>query len=120
MQDPKTMTFVARAAAKDEQLSKIRQHENNEARLKAELAATEAQREKDEAYLVQVALADAAANQLILERYAHHLPPPSPPPPPAPEPAAEETQPAADPAATASPAPAAPAAEPAPAADPAA
>lgn len=113
MQDPSTMTFVARAAAKDDQLAKIRQHENNEARLKAELAATEAQRQKDEAYLVQVALADAAANQLILEKYAHHLPPPAPPAPPPPPPAAEVTeQPAADPAA---PAPAG-----APAADPAA
>ena len=46
----------------------IRRHEATELRLKGELTATQQQRENDEAYLVQVALADAAANQLILEK----------------------------------------------------
>lgn len=98
MQDPNTMSFSARAAAKDEQIRTIGTRETNEARLKKELADEEAARAKDEAYLVQLALADAVANQMILEKYAHHLPPPAPPaPPPAPPAPQPEPEPMPEP-----------------------
>lgn len=81
MQDPNTMTFAARASAKDEQIRSITAREQNETNLKKQLADEEAARASDEAYLVKLALADAVANQAILERYAHHLPPPVAPVP---------------------------------------
>ena len=123
MQDPAKMTFSARAAAKDEQIRSIQTREDNEARLKKELTDEQAARAKDEEYLVQLALSDAVANQMILEKYAHRLPPPAPPappPPPAPEqvevPAAE--QPVAEVPVAEVPAADADAAAPAPATDP--
>ncbi|MBK8196966.1 MAG: hypothetical protein IPK75_01260 [Acidobacteria bacterium] len=89
MQDPTQMTFAARAAAKDDQIASIARREATEVRLKKELADEQAARAEDEKYLVQLALADAGANQLILERYAQYLPPPAPPAPPPPPPEAQ-------------------------------